>query len=287
MALQDVFDPAIEPLDHAVCLRSHWWCETMLDAEISAKLVKLMLSRGRALAQAKQPVGKSLAVVGQYPSDLHRSRTGQVTQETARIGSSLCWIDAHKDPAGRPIDGDKEVTPSVLIGHLRQVFDVDMQIARLICLEGSVCRLGFFRLQVAQVAHTMAAQAAIKTGARYMWVQELTHHREQVIQRQQQRRSQCDSYSLLRRAQCRLKLVRCVAEVVDAITLAPLPDGLFRYPVAFRHHPCRISARLDRSPDLRRRRRLLVKRNQHLASPSRTSRKINRAMKSADRRGSM
>ena len=62
MALQDVFDPAIEPLDHAVCLRSHWWCETMLDAEISAKLVKLMLSRGRALAQAKQRVGESLSV---------------------------------------------------------------------------------------------------------------------------------------------------------------------------------------------------------------------------------
>ena len=53
MALQDVFDPAIEPLDHAVCLRSHWWCEAMLNAEISAKLIELMLSRSRALAQAK------------------------------------------------------------------------------------------------------------------------------------------------------------------------------------------------------------------------------------------
>ena len=71
MALQDVFDPAIESLDHAICLRSHWWRETMLDAEISAKLVELMLSRGRALAKAKQPVGESLSVVGQYPSDLH------------------------------------------------------------------------------------------------------------------------------------------------------------------------------------------------------------------------
>jgi hypothetical protein len=30
-----------------------------------------------------------------------------------------------------------------------------------------------------------------------------------------------------------------------------------------------------------------VKRNQHVASPSRTSRKIDRAMKNADRRGSM
>jgi predicted alpha-1,6-mannanase (GH76 family) len=38
MALQDVFDPAIEPLDHAVCLWPHWWREAMLDAEVSAKL---------------------------------------------------------------------------------------------------------------------------------------------------------------------------------------------------------------------------------------------------------
>ena len=62
MALQDVFDPAVEPLDHAICLWSHWLREAMLDAEIGAKLVELMLSRGRAIAQAKQPVGESLAV---------------------------------------------------------------------------------------------------------------------------------------------------------------------------------------------------------------------------------
>ena len=192
--MQDVFDPAVKPLDHAICLWPHWRREPMLDVKISAKLVELMLPLGRALSQAKQPIGESLAVVGQYPSGLHRRRSRQITQEAARVGSSLCWIDAHKYPACRPIDGNKEVTPPVLIGHLRQVFDVDMQIPRLICFERTVCRPGFFRLQVAQVANTMAAQAAIKAGARYMWVQELTYHCEQVIQRQQQRRSQCDSY---------------------------------------------------------------------------------------------
>ena len=162
-----------------------------------------------------------------------------------------------------------------------------MQIARLICLEGRVCRLGFFWLQLAQVAHTMTAQAAIKTGPRNMWVQELAHHGEQIIQRQKQGCSQCNSHSLLRRAQCGLKPVRRVAQVVDAIALTPLPDGLLRYPLAFSHHPYRVCARLYRSPDLRRRCCLLVKRNRHLASPSRNSRRTGRAMKSADRRGSM
>ena len=72
----------------------------MLDAEISAKLVELMLSRGRALAQAKQPIGESFAVVSQHPGDLHRCCTGQITQEAPRIGSGLCWIDVHKDSSG-------------------------------------------------------------------------------------------------------------------------------------------------------------------------------------------
>ncbi|GGC23049.1 hypothetical protein GCM10011363_44460 [Marivita lacus] len=43
MVLQDIFDAAVEPFDHAVCLRSHRGCETVLDAEIGAKLIELML----------------------------------------------------------------------------------------------------------------------------------------------------------------------------------------------------------------------------------------------------
>jgi len=46
VALQDVLDAPVEPLDHAVCLRPHWWRQAMLDAEIGAKLVEFMLSRG-------------------------------------------------------------------------------------------------------------------------------------------------------------------------------------------------------------------------------------------------
>ncbi len=90
-------------------------------------------------------------------------------------------IDADKDPRCRPVDGNEKISTSVLIGHLGQVFVVNMQITQLICIEGTVCRLGFLRLQRTQVARTMMAEAAIKTGARYMWVQELTHQREKVI----------------------------------------------------------------------------------------------------------
>jgi len=120
-----------------------------------------------------------------------------------------------------------------------------------------------------------------------MWVPEFEHHRERAIQRRQQRRSQFDSNRSLSRGQCRLKLMRCVAEVMDAIELEPLPVGLFRYALAFLYHPFRVCARLDRSLDLRCRYHQLVKRNQNLASPFQTSRQIDRTMKSAGRRGSM
>jgi hypothetical protein len=66
MALQDVFDPAIESLDHAICLRSHWWCETLLEAEISAKLVELMQGIRQedldaTLAQAAEDIPAAVA----------------------------------------------------------------------------------------------------------------------------------------------------------------------------------------------------------------------------------
>jgi hypothetical protein len=49
----------------------------------------------------------------------------------------------------------------------------------------------------------------------------------------------------------------------------------------------RLRARLNRSADLRRRRRLLVQRDQHPSTPSQTSRRIDLAMNRAVRRGSM
>src|SRR6056297_1831958 len=64
MALQEVFDAAIEPLDHAVCSRPHRARETVLDAELGAEQIELVLSGGGAFAQAEQPVGENLSVVG-------------------------------------------------------------------------------------------------------------------------------------------------------------------------------------------------------------------------------
>ena len=66
-----------------------------------------------------------------------------------------------------------------------------------------------------------------------------------------------------------------------------LPEHLPRNPEAFRERRSGITAGLDCGPHLRRRRRLLVKINQHGGSPSRSSLRTDLAMNSADRGGEM
>src|SRR6056297_3219310 len=101
MALQDILEPPVEALHHAVGLRPHRWREAMLDPETGTEAVELVVARGRALAQAEQPVGELLAVVGENTCDLHRRGALQVAQEAARVGGRLRWVDADEDPSGR------------------------------------------------------------------------------------------------------------------------------------------------------------------------------------------
>ena len=51
-------------LDHAVGLGVHRRAEAVLDAEIIAKPVKIVLTGCRSLAQAEQPIGEFLTIIG-------------------------------------------------------------------------------------------------------------------------------------------------------------------------------------------------------------------------------
>ncbi len=52
--------------------------------------------------------------------------------------NALCLIavGAHEDPARSAIDGHKQIASTGLIGHLRQVLDVDVSAPRLIVFKG-------------------------------------------------------------------------------------------------------------------------------------------------------
>lgn len=92
---------------------------------------------------------------------------------------------------------------------------------------------------------------------------------------------------LLSGLQRRVKRVRRVAEILDAVALARLVDRQRRAPETFRKNRSRSVARPHNRSDLRRRRRLLVTMDQHRGTPSGTGLDIDLAMSKADRCGEM
>ncbi len=57
VALQDVLDPAVEPLHPAVRFGPHRRSEAVLDAKLRAEAVELVVPGGRTAAEAEEPVG--------------------------------------------------------------------------------------------------------------------------------------------------------------------------------------------------------------------------------------
>ena len=138
----------------------------MLDVELGAEPVEVVVAGGSTATQAEQPVGELLAVVRQHPGDLHRRRALQIAQKPADVGSRPGRVDAHEHPACSAINRHEEVRADrgrrcgrvrrpnapLLIGHPGQVFDVNMQVAGFVGLEGLVRGLRRLRLQIPKVA---------------------------------------------------------------------------------------------------------------------------------------
>ena len=288
---QYVRDAAIEALDHAIGLRAPRTGQTMLDAERLAQLIELMLPRRLALAGGEQTVGELLAVVGEQPPDPDRTGLVQCLQERGGGLRGAAGLDRNEHPARSPVDRHEQVAPARLVGHLRQVLHVHVQVARLVRLERLVRRLGRSWPQRPQVAHAVAAQAAIQARARHLGVEELAHDRQQVVQRQQQRLAQLDGHSFLRGRQRRLQTVRGVRAVLHAVARLPLADRRFRHTEASRQLRHRLRARRDLRAHRWCRPGLLVQRNQHLPLSLRNSsinpRIADRAMNSGNRLGSI
>ena len=287
MALKYLLDPTVEAFDHAVCLGRFRRGEAVLDGELGAELVELVLARCSTLAQAKEAISELFSVVCKDRADADRAGTLQVAQEAPGIRRSLCLEDADENPSCCAVDGHEEVAPRRLVGHLGQILHVDVDVAGLVSLEAAVLGPRRLGLQVTQVADAVSAKAAVEPRARHVRVQEFPHHRQQVIERHKKRPAQRHGHSLLRGRQCGLKPMRRMAAIFNASALTPFPYSLLRRPVAFRENPGGFIAGLYRRPDLRRRRCLAVKLDQHVALPSRASVRTQRAMKSADRRGAM
>jgi len=136
-----------------------------------------------AAVKAEQAIRHRLAVVGEGPGDRHRRGALQVAQDTARIGRRFRRVDADEDPSGGAVERHEQIRALRLVRHLRQEFHVDRQLAGLIGLAGRVRRSPRRGLQRAEVAHAMPPQATVELGARQVRIEDLPHHREQVVER--------------------------------------------------------------------------------------------------------
>ena len=66
----------------------------------------------------------------------------------------------------RAINGHEVIVVGTLLDHLRQVFHIDVDIAGFIGFEGTVFRLLYSGLQVAQVSRAIPTQSAVQARQR-------------------------------------------------------------------------------------------------------------------------
>jgi len=267
VCFEHICNATVEPLDHAVRFGRARFGQAMLNAQSRAQLIKLMVARGLSLTACKQPVSELLAVVGQ--DFLHSDRAGLVqgVQERASGGRCLVTLDLHKHPARSPVNGHKQVAPAGFIGHLGQVFDIDVDEPRLVAFEGFVWLSGFFGLERVEVANAVAAQAAIQPRAGGLVTNEFTSDRQQVIQGQQQHLAQFHDDGLLRLCQRRLKPVRCVRGIGKDFPVLPLARRILADRIARSQLGHRIWARRHLCPDGWGGACVLVQSNHHDKAP--------------------
>ena len=132
---QHLGDAAVEAFDHAVGLGVMGFDEAMVDAVGGTGLVEDVLAGGRALAGGAEAVGELFAVVGQHAAKDERPLSAQALQETGGV-RRFVRPNLKVDSAAGPIDGRDQITVFGLVGHLGQVFDVDVHEARLVVFEG-------------------------------------------------------------------------------------------------------------------------------------------------------
>ena len=160
--LQYIGNATVETFNHAVGARRFRLDQAVLNVQLLACLVKHVLAAGLALTAGKQPIGELRAIVGQHLGDPDRASLVHCLQKGLGIGCRLAALDLHEHPARGPVDGHKQIAALAFIGHLGQVLDVHMHIARFIELEALGRFFGLLGQQGLEIAHAMAAQATIQ-----------------------------------------------------------------------------------------------------------------------------
>ena len=215
---------AVEPLDHPIGLWLPRLDEPVLDPMLAAHLVEQVAPRGLSLALRGETVRELAPVVRQDRADLHGRSLEEALQERGSVPGRFGGPDLKVHPPGGAVDGDEEVLVHLLVRHLRQMLDVDVDVARLVRLELLGLLPFNLRHQVLQRADAVALEAAVQRRPGELGLDELADDGQQVVDRQEQRAPQFDDDRLLGRREGRPQVVRRVGAILDGIALAPPRD---------------------------------------------------------------
>lgn len=159
----------------------------MLDLELGAKSIEFVVASRGPLAQAEQPVRPLLSVVRQHAGDLHRGGNLYSAGTRERWPPSSLGSSARRPERSGAVYHHEQIPTPIFVRHPKQVLHVDIRAALFVGLEGVVGKLRRLRPKIPQQGYAMPAQTAIKYLARDVLVEELAHHGQQVVERQQQR----------------------------------------------------------------------------------------------------
>ena len=118
MGLEHIGNAAIESLDHAIGSGRPGLGQSVLDAQLPAQLIELMVAAGFAFLAGKQAVRELLAVVGQQLGDPERTGLVQCLQKGVRTGGRLVGLELHEHPACSSVNGHEQVAPLRFALHL-------------------------------------------------------------------------------------------------------------------------------------------------------------------------
>ena len=164
----------------------------MFDAHGGADFIEGVLATGLPVLCC-EAVGELRAVVGQQFNDLDRRGQLEPAQEVDAAFVCHVTVDMQEYPTRGAVDGHEQIAARGFVWHLRQVFDVDVNKAGFVVLEGLLGRDRFalgLGNHIFQAGHAFALEQTRNARAGDVGIDVLPGNVQQVVERQVERLAQ-------------------------------------------------------------------------------------------------
>lgn len=143
--VDDLANASVKALHHGVRLRMTRRDEAVFNAQLRTESIEHMVASRYLLAvgvlfPAGVAVGELTTIVGQQLDDLDRRGQLEPAQEVDAAFVCHVTVDMQEHPTRGAVDGHEHIAARGFVWHLRQVFDVDVNKAGFVVLEGLLGR---------------------------------------------------------------------------------------------------------------------------------------------------